>query len=419
MNIIYTASPIFITLSHRLDTPSDTLLWLALLTHYTTYVKIVIEVIGMINGTIRKEGNIFIGQIPIGKYENGRIKYKRFKSKKKSEVIQKMEDYQLILQQGTPQVTKNYLDKCLLQWAKSVKKIEVKPSSYNSIICLITQSINPAIGHYAIEELTPSIIQTELINKLFEKGKSYSTIKKAYVYLKAGLRYYLPKGVFNPCDDVVLPSKDKFERKTIRFFNDEEIAAFKASAVRYKYGYALIFAMYTGLRAGELSGLKWKQIDWEKKKMFIGSNAITMYQYNDDISDEEQHGKYIVIEQDTAKSRDRYVDLNRTAMTMLSTLKNKNYQGENSFVISPENSPVAIHNLLSNYLAICKRAEIKDPQGLHTLRHTFASMLFRKGVDAKTVSELLGHADVAFTLNTYVHLIEDQKKNAVNLIDDM
>ena len=126
----------------------------------------------MVNGTIRKEGNIFIGQIAIGKYDNGRIKYKRFKGKKKSDVIKKMEEFNLLLQQGTPEVTENYLDDCLLQWAKNVKKIEVKPSSYNSIICIITQTINPTLGHYPINSLTPSLIQTELINKMFENGKS-------------------------------------------------------------------------------------------------------------------------------------------------------------------------------------------------------------------------------------------------------
>ena len=78
-----------------------------------------------------------------------------------------------------------------------------------------------------------------------------------------------------------------------------------------------------------------------------------------------------------------------------------------------------MHNLFNNYLHICARAGIENPQGLHTLRHTFASMLFRKRVDAKTVSELLGHSNVAFTLNTYIHLIEDQKSDAVNLIDDL
>lgn len=330
----------------------------------------------MIKGTIRKEGNIFIGQIPIGTYENGRIKYKRFKGKKKADVVKKMEDFQLLLQQGTLEVTQNYLDQCLLQWAKSVKKIEVKPSSYNSIICLITQTINPALGHYTLDALTPNLIQTELINKMFENGKSFSTIKKAYVYLKAGLRYYLPKGASNPCDDVVLPSKDKFTRKIIRFFNDNEIAAFKTAAPKYKYGQALILGMYTGLRGGELCGLKWKNIDFDKKKIFVGANVVTMYQYDEDQKEDKQHGKYVVFEQDSAKSRDRYVDLNKTAITSLEKLKAKNYKGEDSFVISPENQPVAIHNLLNNYLAVCKKSGNREPTRITHLEAYFRFYAF-------------------------------------------
>ena len=374
----------------------------------------------LVNGTIRKEGNIFIGQIAIGKYDNGRIKYRRFKGKKKSDVVKKMEEFQLLMQQGKSEVTQNYLDQCLLQWAKNVKKIEVKPSTYSDIVYIITQRINPVLGHYIIEDLTPQLIQTELINRMFEQGKSLSVIKRTYVYLKAGLRYYLPKGMSNPCDDVVLPSKDKFERKTIRFFNENEIALFKSIAPNYKYGQALILAMYTGLRGGELIGLKWKHIDWDNKRIFVGSNVVTIYQYDEDAADDEQHGKYVTFEQDSAKSRDRYVDLNKTAIITLEKLKEKNYRGDDDgFVITSDRKPVAIHNLRSNYLSICAKSGIENPQGVHSLRHTFASLLFRKGVDAKTVSELLGHASVAFTMNIYVHLIDDQKSRAVNLIDDI
>lgn len=412
MNKICTTLPLKRTKTHPLDTPSDTLL-LTFVICYGTIISGGEDI--MINGTIRKEKDIFIGQIAIGKYDNGRIKYKRFKGKKKADVIKKMEEFQFIMQQGTAEVADSYLDDCLMTWARSVKKIELKPSSYNSLICIIQQSINPALGHYALNALTPQLIQTELINKMFENGKSLSTIKKAYVYLKAGLKYCLPKGTFNPCDDVVLPSKDKFEKKEIRFFNDEEVLRFKAYAPKYKYGKILILGMYTGLRGGELCGLKWKQIDWEKKRIFVDSNAVTMYQYDD----HNGEGKYIVIEQDSAKSKDRYVDLNKTALCMLDELKAANYKGEESFVATKEKKPLSIHNLASNYVSICKKAKIENCQGVHTLRHTFASMLFRKGVDAKTVSELLGHASVAFTLNTYVHLIEDQKREAVNLIDDL
>ena len=133
----------------------------------------------MVNGTIRKEGNIFIGQIAIGKYDNGRIKYKRFKGKKKADVIKKMEAFNLLLQQGTPEVTENYLDDCLLQWAKNVKKIEVKPSSYNSIICIITQTINPTLGHYPISSLLTFPIIISIINTKYPSAQK-STIVSIY-----------------------------------------------------------------------------------------------------------------------------------------------------------------------------------------------------------------------------------------------
>ena len=64
-------------------------------------------------------------------------------------------------------------------------------------------------------------------------------------------------------------------------------------------------------------------------------------------------------------------------------------------------------------------AGLNNKCGAHTLRHTFASLLFRNDVNVKTVSELLGHKDVAFTYNTYIHLIEQQKSKAIHLLDNI
>jgi len=75
--------------------------------------------------------------------------------------------------------------------------------------------------------------------------------------------------------------------------------------------------------------------------------------------------------------------------------------------------------MATGYRRICQRAGIENPLGIHTLRHTFASMLIRKEVDIKAVSEILGHTSVSFTYNTYVHLIEEQKSAAVAKLDDM
>jgi len=63
-----------------------------------------------------------------------------------------------------------------------------------------------------------------------------------------------------------------------------------------------------------------------------------------------------------------------------------------------------------------KNADIEST-GMHTLRHTFASMLFAKGADVKEVSELLGHANVQITYDTYIHLIPEHKAKVISLLD--
>ncbi len=69
------------------------------------------------------------------------------------------------------------------------------------------------------------------------------------------------------------------------------------------------------------------------------------------------------------------------------------------------------------YKRICKKAEISNPQGVHTLRHTCASLLIRKGIDIKIISEMLGHASVSFTYNTYVHLLDEEKARIIGELD--
>ena len=77
-------------------------------------------------------------------------------------------------------------------------------------------------------------------------------------------------------------------------------------------------------------------------------------------------------------------------------------------------------DVISNaYTNIAKAANINNPLGIHTLRHTFASLLIKKGVDIKIVSDILGHKDVSFTYNIYVHILEEQKTQAMSLLNDI
>jgi integrase len=116
-------------------------------------------------------------------------------------------------------------------------------------------------------------------------------------------------------------------------------------------------------------------------------------------------------------SSNRIIDLNNNAIIALKNMLSKNKDSQmlllnnRGKLVSPTIFTRSFYSALDNIgIERC---------GLHALRHTFASMLFKNGVDVKTVSEILGHASVKITYDTYIHLIRKQKQNAINTLDNI
>ena len=125
----------------------------------------------------------------------------------------------------------------------------------------------------------------------------------------------------------------------------------------------------------------------------------------------------MVIEQDSAKSATsmREIDMNDACFEALSRLKE--ITGEFDYVLSTKDGNPMLPRYLDRMLrkiAVAAGLPEEKIYGLHSLRHTFASRLFAAGEDVKTVSELLGHSDITITYNTYIHLINEQKRKAVH-----
>ncbi len=367
---------------------------------------------------------VWIGQVENGKYSNGRVKYKRFLNSSQDEVIYKMKEFvnqgTLVNSTNTNNVKNNIQFKDFLNsYLNNVKKNKLKPASYDRDSTTANNNIVPYIGGYDLSELTTSIIQLQLVNRLQETNYSFSTINKAYVLTNECLKYACYQGLIekNPCEFVAKPSKTSISRpiKEIRFFDDDEINAFKEVALskykngRFKYsnGYAFIILIYTGLRIGELLALKWKDIDLNNKFIKVHSNIAVTHKNNE---------RQVLIQDSTKTRKSRIVYLTGSAIYYITQLKENTKPHNDDFVITT-NGKREVSAVRNSYLGICKRANIDDPQGLHTLRHTFASLMIRKGVDIKIISEMLGHSSVSFTYNTYVHLLEEEKAKVIAQID--
>ena len=370
-----------------------------------------------------KDGK-WVGQIVIGKNENGTLKYKRFKSDKQYVVLEKMREFE----QGfvyTKDATKSYLEDFLDGYLFNVKKNVLKPSSFDRDV-RTGNLIKKYIGNYTLEQLATPFIQSELINKLKDNNYSYSTIHKVYVLLNECLQYAVDTDKLdkNPCRLVKQPPKKMFEKKEIRWLSEDEIQLFKEQAVykyntgndRYIYGLPISLIIYTGLRCGELAALKWSDIDFENKKIYVRKNIVTVYDYEDT----KKKTRKVNLQTSTKTSDGRIIPLIKNAEDILNSIKSK-YQEINSdgFIINNSDKMVHVDTLSDSYTNIAKTAGIENPLGIHTLRHTFASLLIKKGVDIKIVSDILGHKDVAFTYNTYVHILEEQKVQAMSLLDNI
>lgn len=310
-------------------------------------------------------------------------------------------------------------------WLYNIKVNELKPSSFDRIEQTVNHQILPYIGDISLVKLRSDDIQN-MINTL-KNTYSYSTIKKAYEGINSCLKYALRKQDihYNVAECVVIPKNMEKSKNDIHFFTVEEAEKIKNESVScyrngkriYRLGELIIFLINTGLRIGEALALKWSDIDLKKQTVNVRGNVVYVKKRNKD-SPKETSG-YNWKEQNSTKTRsgNRIVPLNSEATRALISLKGIN--GRYDLVFSnAKGNRIYARNVDRMFRAILKRCSI-NPTGVHTLRHTFASCLFAKGVDVKTVSELLGHSEVGITYDTYIHLIQEQHITAVEVLENV
>ena len=286
----------------------------------------------------------------------------------------------------------------------------------------INKHIIPLLGYYRIDKLASADIQSFINSRADNDFYSYSTIKKDYNAINAALRLAVERDYLykNPCTSVSLPKQIKREKYDIEHFSDLEVdlivksATYKYSTGKYKYkhGYAIILLLNTGMRVGELLALKWHNDNFENKQIYIEE---TRGQIKDRASEEH---KYISVDRSTkTQSSCRYIPINEKAEEALIYFKSLGYS--NSYVMAnSDNNVITYRNLFRVLSNILKDNNINHGS-LHTLRHTFATNLFKNGVDIKVISELLGHSDINITYNIYTHVIKEQKKKAVDVLDNI
>ncbi|MBE6852696.1 MAG: site-specific integrase [Ruminococcus sp.] len=299
----------------------------------------------------------------------------------------------------------------VLKWLEYKRK-KLKPTSFDRLDTTVTHQIIPILGDVRVDELTTADIE-DMIRFLKEEEYSYSTVKKAYEAIRACMRYAVSQSIVdkNPADQAGLSVKEFETNRKVKFWTDTEMDIFQKEALKiengsykYRFGNCFVLLMTTGIRVGEAIALQWSDVDFDKRQMNICKNIATIKNRGSD-----SQRKYIDVQQSTkTRNGNRKIPLNDLAISALNNLQR--VTGNNDRIID-----TTYRSLDRAFKVILKNCNLPRT-GMHTLRHSFASKLFRLGVDIKIISDILGHSDISITYDTYVHVTQEQKMKAVEKI---
>lgn len=350
----------------------------------------------------RKDGR-FEGRVPIGYQDNGKIKYKSVYAKTLSEVKEKMAEVYSIKQTCKVSSIKLTVQTVAQQWLSSAK-LRVKESSYANYENIISKHILPTLGGEFMSNLTTSKLNDFIHNKLNngrlngKGGLSAKSVRdimtvyrsiEAYAAREYGIRethFTMPKIEKKQTDVLNAFERKRLENYLLHNQNSTNIS--------------VLLCLFTGLRVGELCGLKWGDIDFENGTVSV---QRTVQRVN-------KHGRSkVVIGSPKSKSSVRIVPIPDFLLTILKSKR----KGDDFYIITGTCKPTEPRTMQNRFKAILKVCCIRNVN-FHLLRHTYATVCIENGFDPKILSELLGHADASITLNRYVHSSMLMKKNYVS-----
>jgi len=303
------------------------------------------------------------------------------------------------------------IDELIYKWLFQIKKNEIKPSSFQSYEGTYRNYIKESdIAGLKVYN-TKSIQLQEYYNKL-GKTKTYSQIKKLNKLLKQFFFYAEREGFIlkNPCNNITIPNKTvkKATEEEIEYFNEDEIKQIIQAFKGHKLEKLVITALGTGLRQGELLALKWENVHLDEKYLDVKESVKKVYVFD------EEGNKSLQTVYNTPKTQNsvRRVDLPDKIVSLLSSIEK-----DSEFVFSDNGEPISAKTVFGNWKKVLNAHNIPYRK-FHTCRHTYATMLLTKGVDLKTVQDLMGHSDIAIT-QIYLHVLPKTKVDAVNRINNL
>ncbi len=309
----------------------------------------------------------------------------------------------------------------LCRWLEDLVKVSVRPKTYEMYEMICRVHIIPELGHLRLDKLKPMAIQSFYSRKVTgprADGKpgrlSPGTIRHIHNVLKIALSRAVKWQLLqaNPLDKVVPP---RLAKRAAAFWEAEQAIRFLEVARSHRLYPAFVLALTTGMRRGEVLGLRWTDVKFATKTIKISQALIAA------------KGGPVFQETKTAGSR-RSVKVSDEVLGILAQLEQQQneernmleemYQPHGLVFCQEDGRPLDPRSFARSFERLSQRAGLPRIP-FHALRHTHATLLIEAGVSMKAVSERLGHSDITTTLGIYSHTTPKKEDEAARVTSDL
>ena len=374
----------------------------------------------------------FVGQFRYTDPQTGERKRKKITNKRKSAVVQQGREFIAENVKAIKRKQEGKTDGSVLlgeymsDWLEHTAKPSIRQKTYERYECTLRRYIMPNIGNTLLSELTRNSLQ-QFLSKLSMQGNkdggalAPSTVNAVRRLIKTALDMAVADNLLK-VNVANVTKAMKVTKKQISVFSREEYQKLLSAAKDHSDRAYLVIriAFATGFRIGEIFGLEYSNVDFDKNMISIKQTVVTA-----------KHGKCL---QGMAKNASslRSIKVEQKLIDELKFYKHKHeqrkllygnkYEQEHDFIIENEDGSFCDPAYFTDKIfkrQLLKKAGLPSHYRMHDCRHTHATWLISKGVNIKAVSERLGHKSIRTTLDTYAHITKSMQDEAVKALEDI
>jgi integrase len=326
-------------------------------------------------------------------------------------------DRQGTLATGPQQTVKQFLE----HWLEEVHKPAIKLTTYARYRLLLDNHVLPEIGHIQLKKLTPEHLE-RLYAKKTKEGLSASSVRHIHVVIHEALnqavrKRYVGQNVSNLVGD--LPRIKRYEVQTL---TKEQVVQLIAAARGTQWEALVIVAITTGIRHGEIRGLRWQDIDFDGHCLHIRRTVTRLAGIKgrfegrfEETSPKTEGGKRMIILPDIVL---RALKGHQARQQEDRVKAGEKWQEQGLVFCNTRGGYVNPDILLAQFHRLLEKAGLPRMR-LHDLRHSAATILLGNNTHPKLVQELLGHSSIDITMDIYSHVIPSMQQDNMKQWDDL